>query len=147
MGGPATSGRTRRNLLRATAGVTAAAGLAGCLGGGDGAESGGGDVEDALDAPEGAEVVAVGPDDEYVYAPDDLAVAPGTTVRFVWLSGGHDLKVESQPTDADWRGVQRLESRGAVHEVTLDVAGVYEYVCTPHASYGMRGRVRVDPDA
>ena len=148
-----TSRRTRRAFLRTTTGVAAAVGLAGCLGGGGdngsggGSGSGDGDVDELLDAPDGTEVVEVGPDDEYVYAPDELAVAPGTTVRFVWLSGGHDLKVESQPVDADWRGVRKLESRGFAHEVTVDVPGVYEYVCTPHASYGMRGRVTVDADA
>jgi plastocyanin len=141
------SGRTRRDILCASAGAAATVGLAGCLGGGrDGSGSDDGDVEDALDAPEGTEVVEVGPDGEYVYAPDELTVSPGTTVRFVWLSGGHDLKVESQPADADWRGVQRLASRGFTHETTFGTAGVYEYVCTPHASYGMRGRVRVDPN-
>lgn len=140
---------TRRSLLEAMAGAATTIGLAGCLGsgGGDGAESGDSDVQAALDAPDGTEVVEVGPDDEYVYAPDDLTVAPGTTVRFVWLSSGHDLKVQSQPADADWQGVQRLASRGTTHEATFDTAGVYEYVCTPHASYGMRGRVRADPDA
>jgi len=133
------SGRTRRGFLCATASAAAAVGLAGCLGSasGDGGGAGDGSVEELLDAPAGTEVVEVGPDDEYVYAPDDLTVSPGTTVRFVWLSGGHDLKVESQPTDADWPGVQKLESRGFSHEATFDVQGVYEYVCTPHASYGM----------
>ncbi|SEW30221.1 plastocyanin/azurin family copper-binding protein [Halobacterium jilantaiense] len=144
---PATSGLTRRDVLRGAASATAL-GLAGCLGGG-GSESSdaSGDIADALDAPDGTEVVEVGPDDEYVYAPDDLTVAPGTAVRFVWLSSGHDLNVKRQPATADWTGVQKLASRGATHEVTFDATGVYEYVCTPHASYGMRGRVRVDPDA
>lgn len=141
------TGRTRRDLLGATASA-AAVGLAGCLGGGDGeSASGDSDVEELLDAPEGTEVVEVGPDDEYVYAPDELTVSPGTTVRFVWLSGGHDLKVESQPADAEWQGVQKLESPGFAHEATFDVGGVYEYVCTPHASHGMRGRVTVDDEA
>lgn len=137
---------TRRSVLAATTSAVTSLGVAGCLGagGGDGADS---DVEAALDAPEGTEVVAVGPDGEYTFAPADLTVSPGTTVRFVWLSSGHDLKVQSQPGDADWQGVQRLASRGTTHEATFDTAGVYEYVCTPHASYGMRGRVRVDPDA
>lgn len=134
---------TRRDVLGGAA-LGALTATAGCLGGDGGGESA--DVE-ALDAPEGTEVVEVGPDDEYVYAPAELTVTPGTPVRFVWLSAGHDLKVESQPTDADWRGVRKLESTGFSHEVTFDVPGVYEYVCTPHASYGMRGTVRVDPDA
>lgn len=136
---------TRRDVLSGAV-VGAATATAGCLGGDsdDGSDAA---VEELLDAPAGTEVVEVGPDDEYVYAPAELTVAPGTTVRFVWLSGGHDLKVESQPTDANWAGVQKLESRGFAHESTFGVPGVYGYVCTPHANYGMRGRVTVEADA
>lgn len=136
-------GLTRRDVLGGAAAGTAIA-TAGCLGG-DGGRAENADVEELLDAPDGTEVVEVGPDGEYVYAPDDLTVAPGTTVRFVWLSSGHDLAVERQPTAADWTGVRKLASRGATHEATVDAVGVYEYVCTPHASHGMRGRVRVTP--
>jgi plastocyanin len=128
---------TRRDVLCAASGAAVAA-SAGCLGGG-----GGRNEVAALDAPEGIEVVEVGPEDSYRYTPEELTVSPGTTVRFVWLSNGHDLAVKSQPADADWQGVQTLERRGSSHEVTFDVPGVYEYVCTPHRQFGMRGSVTV----
>jgi plastocyanin len=130
--------RTRRDVLRGVCAVGVLAAGAGCLGG-----DGQGEVE-ALDAPADTEVVEVGPNDSYRYTPDDLTVAPGTTVRFVWLSDGHDLAVKSQPADADWQGVQKLERRGFSHEVTFDVPGVYEYICTPHRQFGMRGSVTVE---
>lgn len=131
--------RTRRDVLRGMGAAGALAAAAGCLGGG-----GGQNEVAALDAPEGTKVVEVGPNDSNQYTPADLTVSPGTPVRFVWLSNGHDLAVKSQPADADWQGVQKLERRGYSHEFTFDVPGVYEYVCTPHRQFGMRGSVTVE---
>ncbi|WP_232702345.1 plastocyanin/azurin family copper-binding protein [Halobacterium wangiae] len=132
--------RTRRDVLRATGAVGLTAAVAGCLGSGDSE-----DVE-ALDAPDGTEVVEVGPDGNNSYAPDSLTVAPGTPVRFVWLSGGHNLAVTGQPADAEWAGHDPLESRGFSHEHTFQVPGRYEYVCTPHQEFGMRGVVVVEAE-
>ncbi len=126
-------------MLRATAGAGAAAALAGCLGGGDGED----DVE-ALDAPEGTEVVEVGPDGNYVFDPEELTVSTGTTVRFVWLSATHNVAVTSQPEDADWSGHDTIEDRGFSFEHTFEVPGRYEYVCTPHRGQGMTGAVVVE---
>lgn len=130
--------RTRRDVLRATSAVGLSAAVAGCVGG----ESS--DEVDALDAPEGTEVVEVGPDDSYNYTPDSLTVSSGTPVRFVWLSGGHNVAVTSQPADADWSGHSALESQGFSHEHTFDVPGRYEYVCTPHEQFDMRGEIVVE---
>ncbi|MCG1003461.1 MULTISPECIES: plastocyanin/azurin family copper-binding protein [Halobacterium] len=131
--------RTRRDVLRATAGIGATATLAGCLGGG----SSSGEVE-ALDAPEGTEVVEVGPDGSYVFAPAELSISTGTTVRFVWLSGTHNVAVTSQPADADWSGHETIEGRGFSFEFTFEVPGRYEYVCTPHRTQGMTGAIVVE---
>ncbi|MFC3476897.1 plastocyanin/azurin family copper-binding protein [Halobacterium litoreum] len=130
--------RTRRDVLRAT-GLGAAAAVAGCVGGGGGGE----DVE-ALDAPEGTEVVEVGPNGSLSYSPASLTVSPGTPVRFVWLDGGHNVEPEGQPADADWQGHSALESRGFSHEYTFEVPGTYEYVCTPHRTQGMQGSITVE---
>lgn len=132
------SERTRRSVLRGAVGVGAAAALAGCIGGGDNSE-----VE-AMDAPEGTEIVEVGPDESNQFTPDELTVEPGTPVRFVWLSGGHNVAVESQPADANWSGHDPTEGRGFSHEHTFEVPGRYEYVCTPHRGYGMTGTVVVE---
>jgi plastocyanin len=134
--------RTRRDVLRATAGIGATAALAGCLGGGGGGD-GDEDIE-ALDAPEGTEVVEVGPDGNYVFDPEELTISTGTTVRFVWLSGTHNVAVSSQPADADWSGHETIEQRGFSFEYTFEVTGRYEYVCTPHQTQGMTGAVVVE---
>lgn len=130
--------RTRRDVLGGVAGLGAAASVAGCLGGGGSSE-----VE-ALDAPEGTNVVEVGPEASYTFSPEELAVSTGTTVRFVWLSGGHNVAVTSQPKDANWSGHDTLEDRGFSSEHTFDVPGRYEYVCTPHRQYDMEGAVVVE---
>jgi plastocyanin len=131
--------RTRRDVLRAAAGVGAAASLAGCLGGG-----GDGSEVDALDAPEGTEVVEVGPNGDLVFEPEELTISTGTTVRFVWLSSPHNVAVTSQPDGADWSGHEPIEDRGFSFEHTFEVAGRYEYVCTPHRAQGMQGVVVVE---
>jgi len=128
--------------MRATGAAGLSVAVAGCLGLGSGSS---GDV-DALDAPDGTAVVEVGPDGSNTFTPDSLTVSPGTPVRFVWLSGGHNVAVASQPTDADWRGHDPLESRGFSHEHTFGVPGRYEYVCTPHQQFGMRGEVVVETE-
>lgn len=134
--------QTRRDVLRATAGIGATAALAGCLGGG------GGEPEvAALDAPEGTEVVEVGPNNELKFIPgtdEPLSVSSGTTVRFVWLSSPHNVSVTSQPEGADWSGHGAIEDRGFSFEHTFDVPGRYEYVCTPHRASGMTGTVVVE---
>jgi plastocyanin len=129
--------RTRRAVLASTAGVSVTA-LAGCIGGGSD------DDVDALDAPEGTEVVEVGPDGEYVFGPEELTIAAGTTVRFVWLSSTHNVAVTSQPDDANWEGHEAIEDRGFSFEYTFEAAGRYEYVCTPHQNQGMQGAVVVE---
>lgn len=118
--------------------ATSAAALAGCLGGDSDTDV------DALDAPDGTEVVEVGPDGEYVFGPEELTVDPGTTVRFVWLSSTHNVAVTSQPDDANWAGHETIEDREYSFEHTFEVAGRYEYVCTPHQNQGMRGAVVVE---
>lgn len=131
--------RTRRAMLAstATAGVLA---LAGCLGGG----SDGDDESEALDVPDGTELVRVGPDSDYVFDPEELTVDTGTPVRFVWLSSTHNVVPTSQPDAADWAGHETIEDRDFYFEHTFETPGRYEYVCTPHQNQGMQGAVVVE---
>ncbi|WP_232685978.1 plastocyanin/azurin family copper-binding protein [Halobacterium zhouii] len=134
--------QTRRDVLRSAAGIGAASALAGCLGGGSSDEP-----VAALDAPEGTEVVKVGPNDSLTFVPgtdEALTVSPGTTVRFVWLSSTHNVDVTNQPEGADWSGHTAIEGRGFSFEFTFDVPGRYEYVCQPHRASGMVGTVVVE---
>lgn len=103
--------------------------LAGCTGGGGGTET-----------------VAVGPGGDLVFQPGTdkpLEITTGTTVRFVWESGGHNIHVDSQPEDADWQGHQSIEDNGFEHEHTFEVAGDYHYWCEPHKGAGMVADITV----
>lgn len=74
-----------------------------------------------------------------------LTVTAGTTVRFVWASGGHNLHVERQPEGASWSGHEPIEAEGFEHEHTFDTPGEYHFWCTPHRSAGMVGDIVVEP--
>ena len=125
-------GPLRMRRRRFLAGVGAAAGLlAGCAGGGGRTET-----------------VVVGPDMDFVFEPgtaEPLTIPAGTTVRFVWDTGAHNIHVDSQPADANWAGHEEVEEEGFVHEHTFDVPGEYHYWCFPHRSMGMVGDVAVEP--
>ncbi|MFC7136418.1 plastocyanin/azurin family copper-binding protein [Halobaculum litoreum] len=78
-----------------------------------------------------------------------MYVTPGTTVTFEWVSDGHNIVVDSQPSGGGWEGHEPLEDEGFSYEFTFETTGVYEYYCTPHQSLGMVGTVEVveQPDA
>lgn len=112
--------------------------------GGDGGGGEGGDADDGEDTTNGAlETVLVGPDDEFVFEPEELTVEPGTTVRWTWRSDNHAISVEAKPADADWSGHETPENEQFEYEHTFEVLGEYEYHCLPHESVGMVGAVTV----
>ena len=91
--------------------------------------------------------------DHVWFSPRGLAVAPGTTVRFVNRDKGNShtstayhpaffdrkrrIPKAAQPWDSDY--LLPDES----FEVTLTVPGVYDYYCVPHEMAGMAGRIVV----
>ena len=125
----------RRSFIGRAAAL-ATVGLAGCTGGGDGG---------ATEGP--AQVVDVGPDGSLRFEPASFEIAAGETVRWVFRSGGHNVKAESVPDGADWSGTPGGEfetlEEGATHVQTFDVAGDYEYFCGPHRTAGMVGSFTV----
>lgn len=144
-----TTHRTRRDMLRAI-GTAGAVTLAGCTGGnGDGQTDGGGGGGDegepeATESVDADEVVTVGPNGDLVFEPAELAVEVGTTVAWKWDSGGHTVTVNDQPQGSQWRGTNlSTKESGYVLTKTFDVAGRYDYYCTPHRSSGMKGTVVV----
>jgi plastocyanin len=77
----------------------------------------------------------------------------GDTVRWRWDSGGHDV-VSGSGGNADDRfcspndrgcNTNPLSNAGATYEHTFAQAGTFPYFCRPHASFGMTGRVIVEP--
>ncbi|OYX44084.1 MAG: hypothetical protein B7Z02_06780 [Rhodobacterales bacterium 32-67-9] len=87
------------------------------------------------------------------FAPRGLAVAPGTTLRFVNRDPGNShtatayhpaildrkrrIPAGAQPWDSDFL------LPGDEFEITLSVPGVYDYYCQPHEMAGMVGRIVV----
>ncbi|WP_205596738.1 plastocyanin/azurin family copper-binding protein [Halostella salina] len=74
---------------------------------------------------------------------DPLVVAPGTTVRFVWITDNHNVVVDSQPEGAGWEGHEPIENAGFEFEHTFETAGEYAFYCSPHQSLGMEGTIEV----
>ena len=74
------------------------------------------------------------------FAPSDVTIAPGTTVRWIWQSGGqHTVTPDGH---SEWTSAT-LDASGEVFEHTFDDAGDFPYFCIPHQSLGMTGIVRV----
>ncbi len=90
--------------------------------------------------------VKVGPGGDLVFDPDKLTVTPGTTVKFVWESDGHNVVPESQPEGAGWKGsgsASELFDTGHTYSHTFSTPGEYAYYCAPHKSAGMTGTITV----
>lgn len=95
--------------------------------------------------------------DRYAFSPAEVTVRPGDVVRFV-LTGPQPESVafdtaNSSPEAAAWlrsRGLVRgplLTRPGQVYEASFRDAppGRYTFFSVPHASFGMRGAVVVEP--
>lgn len=87
--------------------------------------------------------VKVGPGGSLKFDPEEVEVKPGTPVKWVWESGGHNVVPESTPSGASWKGHEPLEDAGFTYEHTFQKKGTYEYFCAPHKSAGMVGAVKV----
>jgi plastocyanin len=102
--------------------------------------------------------VAVGPDGQYLqFVPEEVEISVGDTVRWTAESEGHnvtakpeaatqvDIPDEAEPF-ATYEGSRSfmIMQVGETFEHTFTVPGTYVYVCAPHASEGMVGRVVVN---
>jgi plastocyanin len=76
--------------------------------------------------------------------PDQITVAPGDTIIFD-ISYYHDAVEVSQSTwDANGNTPNGGFSLGyGGGQLILTTPGIYYYVCTPHAVYGMKGTITV----
>jgi len=87
------------------------------------------------------------------FAPMGLAVAPGTTLRFVNRDPGNShtatayhpevLDRQQRIPDAATPWDSGLLLPDEAFEVTLTAPGVYDYYCQPHEQAGMVGRIVV----
>lgn len=87
------------------------------------------------------------------FSPGGLAVAPGTTLRFVNLDKGNSHTATAYHP-ANFDRLRRIPAAAqawdtgfllpeASAEVTLEVPGVYDYYCIPHEMAAMVGRIIV----
>jgi plastocyanin len=98
--------------------------------------------------PAVAAEVVVGPEGSFSFEPEEVTIAVGETVRWVWDSRGHNVKPDDIPSESDWSGTPGggLDTFRAGHVYTheFQVAGTFDYLCRPHRSSGMRGTVVVE---
>jgi len=96
------------------------------------------------DSPNGGEVVEIRLTTGDRFAPDDVSISPGTTVR--WINDSNMLHTVT-PDDPEQPGVwtaTSTSSQGVVLEHTFTVEGeTYDYHCEPHLGVGMVGRIVV----
>ncbi len=87
------------------------------------------------------------------FRPQGLAVAPGTTLRFVNLDPGNSHTATAYHPDLFERPLRIPEGAAPwdsgflmpdeTFEVALEQPGVYDYYCLPHEMAGMVGRIVV----
>jgi len=81
-----------------------------------------------------------------IYNPDSIRITQGDAVQFQ-IGGSHDAREVSQATynanGNTWNGGFQTAFGGGL--VNVPNLGIYYYVCTPHASLGMKGRIFVQP--
>jgi len=92
----------------------------------------------------------------FYFDPIGVRVEPGTTLRFVATTAGHNAVAYAEanglpariPEGAEAWASPILTEIGASFDVVVTEEGVYDYVCTPHEALGMVGRIVVgDPAA
>ena len=87
------------------------------------------------------------------FTPADITINIGDTVYFYWVDESMDHNVaETDATDSNeykQGGFRSGEVDKTVHyNVTFEDAGLFFYVCEPHATLDMRGTITViDPNA
>jgi len=81
----------------------------------------------------------------YGFGPAAIHVDNGATVQFEWTGngGGHNVVSNGEgPLDSG----SAVSSSGVNYEHTFEEDGIYNYVCAPHQSLGMKGSVVVGSD-
>jgi plastocyanin len=141
--------------LLATLGIVAAVGLAGCsseeaTAAGSGEESGASTTEAGTAAATGnvIEVKMVTDDAGNYFEPSEVSAKPGDIVRFVLVSGVHNVSFPSA-SNAGAATLPEvspyLQLPGQTHDLTVNLApGSYTFQCDPHVALGMAGTLKVE---
>lgn len=79
---------------------------------------------------------------DFKFTPADATIALGDTVLFTWINGSHTTTSKVIPGGAaSWD--HPMNSGSTSFQYVPTVAGVYNYVCTPHESMGHVGKFTV----
>ncbi|MCB0765197.1 MAG: T9SS type A sorting domain-containing protein [Flavobacteriales bacterium] len=81
----------------------------------------------------------------FTWSPDELTVTAGTEITII-VTGNHDMREVSEAT---WNANGTTSNGGfeflaGTHTLTLTTPGTYYYVCVPHISMGMKGKIIVE---
>jgi len=86
--------------------------------------------------------IHVGTGGNMAFYPDNLTVAAGDTVEWIWDDGFHTTTSGSIPSGAaSWDAP--LDPGNTSYRYVPVISGTYNYVCTPHSSMGMTGQFTV----
>ena len=95
--------------------------------------------------------VDVGPG--LIFAPADIVIEVGDTLRWTWISGFHNVESGAGGThDGIFRSGDPTSTAGTVFDVVLDQTfvtnnpvpnNVYDYYCAVHVGLGMVGTIEV----
>ncbi len=85
--------------------------------------------------------IAVGAGERgFAFDPAAVRVSSGTTVRWTWVGGAHNVVAQDGAFDS---GEIQVGSN-VTYEATLDQPGTHLYYCEPHRRLGMKGAVVVN---
>lgn len=80
---------------------------------------------------------------DFSFTPASATIQLGDTVKFTWVNGDHTTTSATIPGGAAaWD--QPMTSTNTTFIYVPTVAGVYNYVCTPHAAMGQIGSFTVN---
>lgn len=112
-----------------------------------------GPTPDPMDDPDAERTVLVGLGDVPLFEPSTLTIKVGETVRWEFLSEGHNV-VSGVNGTADGKfcapnnqdcAKAPTQGVGAAYEFKFSQAGTYPYFCRPHLAEGMTGTITVTP--
>jgi plastocyanin len=87
--------------------------------------------------------VQVGPNFSFTFSPANINAATGDTIVWTWISGTHNVISTSVPPGASSFESILTNQAGYTFSYTVQVEGIYNYTCTPHAQFGMNGTINV----
>ncbi len=81
----------------------------------------------------------------HVFDPPEVHVKVGQTVRWVWVSGSHNVVSGTSCTpDGKFTSGSSELGPGSQFDHAFDAPGTFPYYCDPHCGVGMIGKVVVE---